>query len=197
MTMADDPHDTRPLQPDHAAHAPTLTPAMDQLHLETTGLTPARPWTDAETSSQTSRSPESTRRKRLSFFGRSNSDASRIPPSPSLHATMGTSQSNAGVDPLNPPPHLQRPSTAQSESKRRTTDPLESIRNSLFGGRKHAAANGQVNPPRPSSRQSQKSSKKSRKSQSVDHSLLPFTNQAGSFKTPAKEGHFNSAKECT
>ncbi|KAF2159817.1 hypothetical protein M409DRAFT_29629 [Zasmidium cellare ATCC 36951] len=106
---------------------------------------------------------------------------------------MGTSQSNAGVDPLNPPPHLQRPGTAQSESKRRTTDPLESIRNSLFGGRKHAAVDG-LNPPRPSSRQSQKS-KKSRKSQSVDHSLLPFTQQGASFKTPAKEGQFNSAKE--
>ncbi|KAK4501251.1 hypothetical protein PRZ48_007058 [Zasmidium cellare] len=106
---------------------------------------------------------------------------------------MGTSQSNAGVDPLNPPPHLQRPYTAQSESKRRTTDPLGSIRNSIFGGRKHAAAND-LNPPRPSSRQSQKS-KKSRKSQSVDHSLIPFTQQNGSSKTPPKEGQFHSAKE--
>lgn len=189
--MAPDPSDTRHVEADDA---PTLTPSMDRLQLETKGLTPARPWTDAETSSQTSRSPESTRRKRLSFFARSNSDASRIPP-PTLHATMGTSQSNAGVDPLNPPPHLQRPGTAQSESKRRTTDPLESIRNSLFGGRKHAAVDGQ-NPPRPGSRQSQKS-KKSRKSQSVDHSLLPFTQQGASFKTPAKEGQFNSAEECT
>lgn len=168
---------------------------MDRLQLETTGLTPARPWTDAETSSQASRSPESTRRKRLSFFGRSNSDASKIPP-PTLHATMPSTQSNPAVDPLNPPPHLQRPNTAQSESKRRTTDPLESIRNSLFGGRKHSATNSLVNPPRPSSRQSQKSSKKSRKSQSVDHSLVPFTQPGGSPKPPAKEGQFNSAKEC-
>ncbi|KAK4621452.1 hypothetical protein CLAFUW4_06646 [Fulvia fulva] len=103
--------------------------------------TPGRSWSRAETSSQTSRSPASTRRKRLSFFGRSSSEATKEG-APSIHSTMSSHNDS-------------RPSTARSESRRRTAEPLENIRNSLLRGRSRAnadGADGEVNPPRPTSR---------------------------------------------
>ncbi|EME42983.1 hypothetical protein DOTSEDRAFT_72409 [Dothistroma septosporum NZE10] len=126
------------------------------------GSATGRSWSRGETSSQASRSPESTRRKRLSFFGRSSSEASKES-APSLHSAM-SSQNDS------------RPGTARSESRRRTTDPLESIRNSLLRGRSRLdtdGADGEVNPSRSTSRSVEPSRSRSRRSTSL-RSLARF-----------------------
>ena len=72
-------------------------------------------------------------RKRHSFFGRSSSDASRS-------RKLSTPQSSISED-----QEVQdipsRPNTALSteQPRRRLTEPLESLRNSIFGGRKNEA----------------------------------------------------------
>lgn len=88
-------------------------------------------------------------RKRHSFFGRSNSDASHMKRAPALHSTVSSQSREA----QNPP----RPGTALSETRRRKTEPLQSIRNSIFGGRKMATppdsrGNSSPHPSRPASR---------------------------------------------
>lgn len=70
-------------------------------------------------------------RKRHSFFGRSQSDAGGKATMPTLHSTMSSNQSRPA------PP--SRPGTALSETRRRKTEPLEHIRNSIFGGRKKSS----------------------------------------------------------
>lgn len=74
-------------------------------------------------------------RKRASFFGRSNSDASSMRRAPAIsHSTKASF--SARVDDI-----ASRPGTsASAESRRRKTEPLQSIRDSIFGGKKKAAA---------------------------------------------------------
>jgi hypothetical protein len=147
------------------------------------GTTPARTGSieEAQTSPHASLEHQ---RKRLSFFGRSSSDAStHLRALSHLNATMHSSKGRS--DPLNPPP--SRPSTAFSQNRRKTTDPLDSIRKSLFGfgTRKKAPANDQVNPPRPgSSRRSL--SRQSQSSDKTNTSLLPFATPSTK-KKPSKE----------
>ena len=78
-------------------------------------------------------SASSTRslRMRRSFFGRSNSDAGLLRRIANQPATQSISE--AQKEQLPP-----RPSTSLSieSMRRRKTDPLETIRNSIFGGRK-------------------------------------------------------------
>lgn len=88
-------------------------------------------------SSWSSRDPSDTAslhsmRKRTSLFSRSNSDASsmRRVPATSHSSRPSFSMGRSGDD-------GDRPGTAtSSETRRRKTDPLQSIRDSLFGGKK-------------------------------------------------------------
>lgn len=118
------------------------------------GITPGRTirmQASETTSRQLSDSgPDSngSRRKRLSFFGRSSSDAStKDRPRPSLQATIMRSQKN-DLLPLNASiDNNKRPGTSDSGTtpRRRTTaTQLGSIRNSLFGGKKSALAKEQI-----------------------------------------------------
>lgn len=70
-------------------------------------------------------------RKRSSFFGRSNSDASSMRRAP---ATAHSAKSSFSVGRSD---DGSRPRTATSgDMRRRKTDPLQSIRDSLFGGKR-------------------------------------------------------------
>lgn len=91
-------------------------------------------------------------RMRRSFFGRSNSDAGlsrRIPNSQSK--TSGQEQSQEQIPP--------RPNTSLSiePTRRKRTESLETIRNSIFGGRKNRERENSntSNTSRPSSRSDQ------------------------------------------
>ncbi|KAK1821580.1 hypothetical protein LTR12_003974 [Friedmanniomyces endolithicus] len=64
---------------------------------------------------------------RRSFFGRALSDAAVRARIPTLHSTM-SSQSAL--------PHPPRPETSESSTRRRKTEPLQQIRDSIFGARK-------------------------------------------------------------
>ncbi|KAK3112543.1 hypothetical protein LTR53_011076 [Teratosphaeriaceae sp. CCFEE 6253] len=95
---------------------------------ETAHHAPVQPWVD----SQLPLSGQRRTSKRQSFFGRALSDAAprRMP---TLHSTM----SSQSTPPQQPQP--QRPSTALSATRRRKTEPLQQIRDSIFGGRKKAS----------------------------------------------------------
>ncbi|KAK0928424.1 hypothetical protein LTR91_014288 [Friedmanniomyces endolithicus] len=67
---------------------------------------------------------------RRSFFGRALSDAAVRARIPTLHSTM-SSQSAL--------PHPPRPETSLSSTRRRKTEPLQQIRDSIFGARKKTA----------------------------------------------------------
>ncbi|CZT21550.1 uncharacterized protein RCC_07413 [Ramularia collo-cygni] len=137
------------------------------------GTTPDR--TGAGSTEEAPTSPHTSleyQRRRLSFFGRSNSDASTHRRAlPTLNATMPTSKGRADpADSL-----TSRSSTALSQTRRKKVDPLDSIRKSLvgLGTWMKAPANDQVNPPRPgSSRRS--SSRQSVSSDKPNTTLIPF-----------------------
>lgn len=177
------------------------TPTMDG----TAGTTPAQTGTGIGTGTGTG-STEGTQtsphtslehqRKRLSFFGRSSSEANTHKRTlSSLNATMAPSKGSS--DSINTT--ASRPSTALSQTRRKKTDPLDSIRKSLFGlgTRKKAPANDQVNPPRPgASRRSL--SRQSQTSESADTTLIPFATPS-TRKEPPKEKavpEFNDEEQC-
>ncbi|TKA46477.1 hypothetical protein B0A54_02309 [Friedmanniomyces endolithicus] len=66
---------------------------------------------------------------RRSFFGRALSDAAVRARMPTLHSTMSSQ---------NALPHPPRPETSLSSARRRKTEPLQQIRDSIFGARKKA-----------------------------------------------------------
>lgn len=72
-------------------------------------------------------------RKRHSFFSRSSTGTANDGAAPTLHATMSSQNGR----PRSPP---TRPSTSMSGRVRSKTEPLESFRNSIFGGRKKTAS---------------------------------------------------------
>ena len=73
-------------------------------------------------------------RKRASFFGRSNSDASSMRRAPATSHSTNPSFSGRVDD------TAYRPSTASSsESGRRRAETLQSLRDSIFGGKKKVA----------------------------------------------------------
>lgn len=140
-----------------------------------------------------SHSPDPTRRKRLSFFGRSTSDASkRFQPTPAAAMFDRTSHS--------PDPYV-RPSS-RSDARKRAADQFDNIRKSLFR-RKHSHIVEKGDTSRPTSRDSLASSTLSR-AQSPDMSkvnigLIPFVPGTMPPKTESPnqgEGIFNSATEC-
>lgn len=135
--------------------------------VETKGPMPTRPWTDNEAEQQ-SPAGDTTRRKRLSFFGRSSSDAStRKQPLQPLQATMSTYKDElSGSESLKSQP--RRPLTAGSEhGRRKTSDQIESIRHSIFGGRKSAM--------RPTAKRSRHSHQISSIQAQPNVGLIPFT----------------------
>lgn len=74
-------------------------------------------------------------RKRASFFGRSSSDASSMRRAP---ATSHSAKSSLSAG--RPDSDAPRPATSSSSGmRRRKTDPLQSIRDSIFGGKKKAS----------------------------------------------------------
>ncbi|CAK4019427.1 Hypothetical predicted protein [Lecanosticta acicola] len=155
MTMAWVPHEIRNLMSyDDPSSLTSPQPADDHAHA-IGGTSPVRTLEMAEdTSTESTHTPEQGRRKRLSLFSRSNSDASRRPAaadiSDILHATMAHGK-DQHADPMRAlSRHQSRPSTAQStDSRKKPNDALESLRNSLFRGRKRS---WKANAPRPSSR---------------------------------------------
>ena len=77
-------------------------------------------------------------RKRHSFFGRSSTDTATSRPAPPLKSTMSTPR-DAGSQPA------ARPTTGMSgESRRRKTDPLDNLRQSMFGNRRKASVSNTV-----------------------------------------------------
>jgi hypothetical protein len=125
--------------------SPSINPDMHSTMLATSavevkGRTTPQPIPDLDDSHEQSPDP---RRKRRSFFGRTSSDASsRNKPLPTLNATLSSAKGHVVV-PVDTPSSSKltpkRPGTSGSEhhlSRRKTTDQLESIRNSIFGGRK-------------------------------------------------------------
>ncbi|EME82333.1 uncharacterized protein MYCFIDRAFT_208087, partial [Pseudocercospora fijiensis CIRAD86] len=128
-----------------------------------------------DTTNQAPDTPDTTRRKRLSFFARSSSDAStKDRPRPPMQPATSNPRV-VHIEPWNI--QLRRPGTANGEQRRRTTDPLGSIRNSLFGGnKKSSGANGPIPTIPPTSR-------RARHSHTIDTSgmqpantaLIPFT----------------------
>ncbi|KAK0297910.1 hypothetical protein LTS00_003448 [Friedmanniomyces endolithicus] len=66
---------------------------------------------------------------RRSFFGRALSDAAVRARMPTLHSTMSSQ---------NALPHPLRPEASLSSARRRKTEPLQQIRDSIFGARKKA-----------------------------------------------------------
>lgn len=212
MTMAWVPHEIRNLMSyDDPSSLTSPVGAADDLD-NNQGTSPARTTQDLaeDTSNESTQTPEHSRRKRLSLFSRSNSDASRRPApaeiSDILHATMIHNKGH-DVDPLNPPTHNQsRPGTAQStDSRRKPNDALESLRNSLFRGRKRSSANGKGNTSRPSSRLSHSS----KNSQSIERTnsrtgrantdLIPFAESIPTKieeQKPREGQFFKSEEEC-
>lgn len=135
--------------------------------VETKGPMPTRPLADTE-GEQQSPVADSTRRKRLSFFGRSSSDAStRKQPLQPLQATMSTHKDElSGPESIKSQP--RRPMTAGSEhGRRKTSDQIESIRHSIFGGRKGAM--------RPTAKRSRHSHQISSLQPQPNVGLIPFT----------------------
>lgn len=165
------------------------------------GTTPDRTGTGSTEESLTS--PHTSlehQRRRLSFFGRSSSDASTHRRAlSSLNATMAPSSKGSSD---NVKPSTSRPSTALSQNRRKTTDPLDSIRKSLFGfgSRKKASANDQVNPPRPgSSRRSSSRLSQSSSEKTTNTSLIPFATPATKTTKPVKEKEepeFTTEEQC-
>lgn len=88
-------------------------------------------------------------RKRTSFFGRSNSDASSMRRAPATSHSSKPSFSTGRID-----DDASRPTTAtSSDIRRRKTDPLQSIRDSLFGVKKKPAREwGDASSSRPPSK---------------------------------------------
>lgn len=162
------------------------------------GEIPVRTGTGSIEESQTTSPHHNTslehQRKRLSFF-RSSSDASSIhrrAPS-SLNVTMTPPHKGRSEEP-------SRPSTAQSKSRRKTNDPLDSIRKSLFGfgSRKKDLANDQVNPPRPGSSRRSSSRMSQSSEKTTDTNLIPFAAPITKTKT-VKEPvvpEFNDEEQC-
>lgn len=136
--------------------------------VETTGPTPARPWADGEPEQP---SPvDTTRRKRLSFFGRSSSDAAsrKQQPLQPMQATMTIPNGEVIESSATREPQPRRPMTAGSEhGRRKTTDQLESIRNSIFGAKKVSAMS------RPITKRSRHSHQIEAKKPNIG--LIPFT----------------------
>lgn len=211
MTMAWVPHEIRNLMSHDDPSSLTSPQAADDL--DDQGTSPARSHAHdiaEDTSIDTPHTPEQTRRKRLSLFSRSNSDASRRPApadiSDILHATMIHGKGH-DADHLNPSihSHHSRPSTAQStDSRRRPNDALESLRNSIFRGRKRSAGDGKSSKPRSSSRlsQSSKASHSIVSSQAdigrANTDLIPFAEStAKGEEQKQKDGPvFKSEEEC-
>lgn len=91
-------------------------------------------------------------RKRSLFFGRSNSDASSLRRVPATSHSSKPSFSMRRTDDDDARP----PTAASSDTRRRRTDPLHSIRDSLFGGKKKASRDGDdASATRPTSRGSE------------------------------------------
>lgn len=107
-------------------------------------------------------------RKRASFFGRSNSDASSMRRGVASSHAAKSSFSGIRVE-----GDVIRPTTAASgEMRRRKTDPLQSIRDSIFGGKKKGAADGSSSRPG------------SRGTETLPHDLTPLPSS------------FSSEEEC-
>ncbi|KAK1067492.1 hypothetical protein LTR74_006353 [Friedmanniomyces endolithicus] len=106
---------------------------------------------------------------RRSFFGRALSDAAVRARMPTLHSTMSSQ---------NALPHPPRPETSLSLARRRKTEPLQQIRDSIFGARKKAT------PPTP------------RDASSPQESWpLPGTDNVGRAGVLLSSDHFRSEQE--
>ncbi|KAK0265638.1 hypothetical protein LTS09_000874 [Friedmanniomyces endolithicus] len=107
---------------------------------------------------------------RRSFFGRALSDAAVRARMPTLHSTMSSQ---------NALPHPPRPETSLSSARRRKTEPLQQIRDSIFGARKKAT------PPTP------------RDASSPQESWpLPGSDNVGRAGVLLSSDHFRSEQEC-
>lgn len=180
--MTSIPHATPSTSETTDGHSATTT-TMEAV--ERTGTTPVRPRLDSELSNhgRASRSPE-TRRKRLSFFGRSSSDASTRKPLPQLQVTLSTPRGEVtAADSSDPTLSQTRPGTSGSEHhvRRKTTDHLESIRNSIFGAKK-LASHGRPIPKR--SRHSHQVDARDINNANTD--LMPFTNTTNEARPQSK-----------
>ncbi|KAM3417379.1 hypothetical protein BST61_g5629 [Cercospora zeina] len=112
---------------------------------------------------------DTTRRKRLSFFGRSTSEANtrKQQPLQPLQASLSTTNGEVARSQSRQDAPPTRPLTAGSEhARRKTSDQIESIRNSIFGGRKGSISS------RPAVKRSRNSHQVESKKPNV--ALIPF-----------------------
>ncbi|CAK1366448.1 unnamed protein product [Cercospora beticola] len=142
---------------------------------------PARALPDLEADSASPN--DTTRRKRLSFFGRHSSDANtrKQQPMQPLQASISTAKGEVARSQSRQDAPSSRPMTAGSEhARRKTSDQIESIRNSIFGGRKGSISS------RPNVKRSRHSHQIESKKPNV--ALIPFASplQEESPKAEAK-----------
>ncbi|KAF2208619.1 hypothetical protein CERZMDRAFT_107463 [Cercospora zeae-maydis SCOH1-5] len=126
-------------------------------------------------------SNDTTRRKRLSFFGRTTSDANtrKQQPLQPLQASLSTAKGEVPRSQSRQDAPLTRPMTAGSEhARRKTSDQIESIRNSIFGGRKGSIS------ARPNVKRSRQSHPTESKTPNV--ALIPFASPLQEEKAEAK-----------